>query len=178
MLQQVFDEVKKYGYNTRVYNPDKGLENWNTIKIILAESTELGKWNSQVKDMYNFMKEDLGIFEQECDIPSPLFDLSSEKRHSIWEHHHFYLQHVRIPTLNFESPQLVRLIQIAYNAGQLDASWHNSEIYTDKIKAYYVAENLNNMETYMDKENLANIESSLPKNLLERIQYLCFTLSL
>lgn len=61
------------------------------------------------------MKGKLGLKEEVCEI-----DVVDGKEQKImWEKHHFYLQHARIPVLNFEEPKLYRLMQIAYNAGQL-----------------------------------------------------------
>jgi len=157
-LQRLFDIIKNYGFSTRKFSPEKGLENWNKIKSSLP--TAHGKWSPHVKEMYEYMKNDLNIIEDEKDAPS----------HKQWEYHHFFLQHVRIPTLNFNQALLMRLMQIAYNAGQFNACLDH---YTPDIKEYYANNKLHCLETYMSPEDLSIINLDITEDVIKRIITLC-----
>ncbi len=157
-LNKLFNQVKEYGKYTRINKLD-GLLQWNILKGILLTSDVKGEWNSEVKTFFIDMRSDLKI--QECE--------SETENHDIWEKHHFYLQHARIPTLNFNDAKLVRLIQIAYNAGQLEALWHDN-FYTQKMRDYYDNNNLGNIETYMSEENLIKINNSITDEMIEKLE--------
>lgn len=111
------------------------------------------------------MKSTLKIQECENEIKAD----DDKKRHDLWEKYHFYLQHSKIPTLNFTEGTLTRLMQIAYNAGQLEAEW-NDKIYTNELKKYYTENNLKNMGTYMNKANLKKLENSLTDEIIENLE--------
>ena len=76
-----------------------------------------------------------------------------------------------IPTLNYNTPNLVRLMQIAYNAGQLKAAY-NDEIYTPELKQYYKENNLDNIETYMDLESLQLLNDEITKEMMASVKAL------
>ena len=130
-VEKLFSLVKEYGYYTRKNDLD-GLAQWNRLKNILLKSKIEGEWDQKVKQYFVEMRSDLKIQECENEIPIK----NDLERKKMWEKHHFYLQHARIPTLNFKEPKLVRLLQIAYNAGQLQALW-NDPFYTQLYKTYY-----------------------------------------
>jgi hypothetical protein len=118
-------------------------------------------WKGNIPTIFEEMKTKLGVHEFKEQIQE-----SNEKLcHEIWELHHFYLQHARIPTLNLNEPTLTRLMQIAFNAGQLRACW-NFPIYSEKLKAYYNDNNLQSIETYMESLFLDELNQQLPIELL------------
>ncbi len=157
-LKKIFTQVKEYGKYTRINKLD-GLLQWNKLKGILLMSDVKGEWNPKVKTFFIDMRSDLKI--QECE--------SETEDHNIWEKHHFYLQHARIPTLNFNDAKLVRLIQIAYNAGQLEALW-NDNFYTQKMRDYYDQNNLKNIETYMSEDSLIKLNNSITNEMVENLE--------
>ncbi len=154
-LENLFNQTKEYGKYTRINDLD-GLEQWNVLKKILLKSDVKGEWNPKVKTFFVDMRSELKIQECENEIPGK----NENDKHMLWEKNHFYLQHARIPTLNFSDAKLVRLIQIAYNAGQLE-TLHNDPFYTVKMKEYYNQNNLGNMETYMTNHDLVKLNDSI-----------------
>lgn len=162
-LSKLWDKVKEYGYNVRSKNLD-GLASWNVIKKELIKNNAIGKWNIKIVGIYGFMKTKLGIKEEQCEINEKDEKIQKE----IWEKYHFYLQHARIPVLNFEEPRLYRLMQVAYNAGQLKALF-NDEFYTKDMKEYYADSKLSDMDSYMDDVYLMQIENSIDDELIENI---------
>ena len=63
------------------------------------------------------------------------------------EIHHFVIQHVRIPTMMDFKLSVVKLCQIAYNAGQF-AAVREAGGYDDTITAFYDEERLGDIATY------------------------------
>ncbi|QKF94790.1 hypothetical protein QKU48_gp1332 [Fadolivirus algeromassiliense] len=163
-LDNLFIQAKKYGKHTRTNKLD-GLAQWNRLKGILIESKVVGKWNPQVKTFFVDMRSELKI--QECENEIQIDD--EKEKHDVWEKHHFYLQHARIPTLNFNDGKLVRLIQIAYNAGQLEALWDDL-FYTPEMKRYYDENHLGDMETYMDITNLKLLNNSITDEIIAKLE--------
>ena len=157
-LRRLFDIMKKYGINTRKNNPTKGLENWNKIKTTLP-SIQI-QWLPHVKEMYRYMKEILGIIEDEKDALN----------HTQWEYHHFFLQHVRIPTLNFNQGLLMRLMQIAYNAGQYSAC---TDHYSAELKKYYIDNKLDCLKTYISPDYIIMMDDFITEDTIATITILC-----
>lgn len=155
-LQTAWDIVKKYGKHVRILKLD-GLKAWNKIKPILLSIDTTGQWKSRIYEIYNHMKSTLGIVEKETDID-----------HNTWEKHHFYLQHARIPNNNRKNPPFYRLLQIAYNAGQLEAIF-DDPFYTAKLKKYYYDNKLNKLETYMSNTVLNLFEHSIDDLFLTQL---------
>lgn len=150
----LFKKVKTYGYFTRTNNLD-GLEQWEKLKQVLSKYPIIKiKWDSAIKIHYSYMKNELHIKE----------DITETPDHETWQKHHFYLQHARIPTLNPNEANIIRLMQIAYNVGQLQALW-DDEFYTDKLKKYYLDYKLGEMTTYMTIDNLTKLNDSITDDL-------------
>jgi len=156
-LHKLFSEVKQYGKYTRSNKLD-GLTQWNKLKGIFQESRNKVKWNPDVKRIFVEMRSDLKL--QEC--------MDEVKDKDIWEKHHFYLQHARVPTLNYNDASLNRLMQIAYNAGQFEAM-RDDEFYDDEKKRYYANNKLGNIETYMDKDSLETLNVEISDDMREKL---------
>lgn len=161
-IEDLFEKIIRWGYDTRSKKFD-GLKRWNVMKDILSESKVKGSWNPKVKEFFVEMRSTLKI--QEC---KDEFKGSNEDIQREWEKHHFYLQHARIPTLNFSEPTLVRLMQIAYNAGQLRAEWNN-DFYNKEKRDFYESNHLDNIHTYMDDESLAILNNSISEQIIDNI---------
>lgn len=154
-LTDLWNCVKKYGYNVRINKLDS-LASWNAIKKELINSNAIGKWDKKIVGVYAHMKIKLGIKEEQCEINEADEKLQKE----IWEKHHFYLQHSRIPILNINEPKLYRLMQVAYNAGQLKALF-DDEFYTENMKTFYKENKLSEISTYMNIKYLQQMEESI-----------------
>jgi len=142
ILNDLFRAVCKYGYNVKKFKID-GKKAWNNIEKMITNNIYLGGWNSKSYSFYNKLLE-LDVIED----PRP--DIS----HDIWLYHHFLLQHGRLAK---KECYLNRVLQIAYNAGQLSYCLKNSEgslIYTYERILCYVSNNMNNLESYINIENI------------------------
>ena len=132
--------VVEYGHEIRRKNVN-GLEAWNKIKPLFEKVSVVGEWKEECcLKYYDEMKEILGVIEDEKGIDK-----------LVWEKNHFYLQHGRIPYLNQSTPTLTRLMQIAFNDGQLyyEMITSNDPFYTKEWKDYYDTHNLGECKTYM-----------------------------
>jgi hypothetical protein len=162
-LIDLYEKVKQYGKLTKTYKMD-GLKQWRKIKPLIQVSTVKAQWNNEVKDIYIDMRMKLKL--EEC--IDEINEDDDKLRHDIWEKHHFYLQHGRIPMLNFNNGRLVRLLQIAYNAGQLSAIF-NDPFYTDQMKEYYREMKLDKIDTYMPNESLKLLNESLNEEMYNNL---------
>jgi hypothetical protein len=78
------------------------------------------------------------------------------------ESEHFFIQHYRIlVTSNFElSP--MKLMQVAYNIGQLKAE-NNINKYDEKLMEYYKLNKLNDVNTFIDIDGIKLVKDTTQK---------------
>jgi mannose-6-phosphate isomerase-like protein (cupin superfamily) len=86
--------------------------------------------------------------------------------HDLWSKYHFYLQLARIPVKN--ELDLGRLLQIAYNLGQLSVHLNDDPIFTSKSKEYFEINQLNNINSYINLDG--KILNKLEKDRLNNIE--------
>jgi mannose-6-phosphate isomerase-like protein (cupin superfamily) len=165
MISELFENVKVYGRYVRSNNLD-GLEYWNKIKNFLSKSEQkiglcplekiLGKkWDiemnlitesdkdyktTDLEEIYNFTHDNLKMYGEEGDIEKQLTNKID------WEKFHFALQPIRIPKNN--SLNLLRLLQIAYNLGQLSVNL-NKKNYSSEFLNYHCANKLDEIKSYV-----------------------------
>lgn len=110
VCQTEFQQIIQYGYK-RLNNPDwDGLKMWNDIKEKYSEEV-IGEWNPLLftpdyVQLREYVLEKLPEFSEDGTMN---------------EANHFIIQCLRIPTKNKFSAR--RLYQVAYNIGQLMASY-------------------------------------------------------
>ncbi len=147
-MDNVWAYTFDYGKTVRLNNED-GLEKWEQL-VKKLQSKTFGvtfEWNPKCLTFYDQMIGDLQLIESDKGID-----------HTEWQKHHFLLQHGRIPHRNAEKPNLVRLFQVAYNAGQFAALSYD-ELYTHNGRLeYYNNNDLGNIETYCDRKQLSSLE--------------------
>lgn len=148
-LNNLWDVVINYGYETRIKNKD-GLERWNFIKKLFPDFKL--EWTDSSKTIYEDLLK-LGVIEDES---------SSGLSHEKWEKHHFLLQHGRIIHNNPDG-SLLRLMQIAYNIGQFRAE-QEKKSYPVKQLAYYRTHKLEKLNTY-----ISHI-SKLPDSIIDELK--------
>lgn len=157
-VQKLWDIVFQFGYVVR-YGKLDGLQCWNKIKPILSSVTPDCEWSMEnIRSIYFHMKTEFNISENKFDY----------ENNNIWESYHFYLQHSRIPYINKDDNKLVRLMQIAYNAGQYEYEKTQFD-YGDEMNKYYVDNNLASMATYMGNDNLLKIDKIINNDLIKNI---------
>ncbi len=141
-INYLFYSVSKYGYYVRKYKLD-GQTSWDNLKAqIIPLNIEFAKWSDQSLTFFDNLTA-LGVIN----IKQP------HMTHSLWERHHFLIQHGNLPK---KESNLIRLLQIAYNSGQLTCCLENDnvQIYTKDMIKYYMDNNLYNISTYVDPATL------------------------
>ena len=137
-LPCLWDLVKKYGKKTRDQKLD-GAKRWQDL-VAKLEPLFKGytfKWTEQALTLYDTMIGELQLIESNEGVD-----------HALWEKHHFFLQHGRVPHKNAENPELIKLFQVAYNAGQLSSVFAD-ELYTENNRRdFYNEKSLDELGTY------------------------------
>jgi len=157
-LEGLWKLVIEYGTYVRI-NKLNGLDYWNMLKQILESNKTSFTWLPDAVSRFGEM-EKMGLVEDEKQVPQ-----------DVWEAHHFYLQHARIPFRNKNDATFVRLFQVAYNAGQLNAEMNikKNSIYTEEWKKYYYINNLNSPQEYASERDLNIINSGIGQLLISDV---------
>lgn len=181
MISDLFENIKVYGRYVRTNKLD-GLEYWERIKTFLKKPEQniglhfinsiLGlNWNINVKfifdDMENttntyndinkiydyvhgdndYITNGLCIYGEEND------EINKNISKTVWEKNHFFLQLIRIPKNN--KLNLIRLLQVAYNLGQLSVCLDNTN-FSPKALEYFKINKLNNIDSYIHLSSTQN----------------------
>ena len=179
MLGLLFENIKVYGRYVRSNRLD-GLEYWNRVKLFLSRPEQKegldelnkiigNKWtigvklsstkkSSNIEEIYEYVhsdgKDGLKIYGEDGD------ERSKSLEHNVWEQNHFFLQLIRIPK-NSEL-NLIKLLQVAYNLGQLSVCLENGNFSSSAIE-YFKSNNLDKLESYIKlspKQNMV-IETNI-----------------
>ncbi len=178
-IEEVFNTIIDYGCTIRKFilltEPAEniGLNAWRMVKESFSNfrfKTKSGEILSKVKvnkklvekinklidnKKYNYDADDKEQERVKLDIESIELDNQVESGH-------FFIQHYRIlVTSNFElSP--MKLMQVAYNIGQLKAQ--NKIIkYDDKLMEYYKLNKLNDVNTFIDIDGMKLVKDTTQK---------------
>jgi hypothetical protein len=147
--------VVEYARSVRTKGLD-GLQMWIRIKGKLSEIKYEGKWFKNIYIKNRMLR--IGVIESESGVTK-----------DDWEKHHFMLQHANIPyscECNF-----VRLMQIAYNCGQL-AIVFEDRVFTDEMREYYKDMELDKMLTYMGNIMIGDINKLISDKYVSEIKKL------
>lgn len=157
-IEKLWAEFEKYGFEVRS-KAKLGNDAWQVVKKNFSDCS-FSKWNEPSVSYYKTMKE-LKLYGDTI-VDKDGKEVNDNDDHSIWEPHHFMIQHGRIVSNN--KPSLMRLAQIAYNAGQLrsERSKNGDKAYSAEQLAYYDNPDIGttNIRSYITKED---------EQLLERI---------
>jgi len=178
-MASIFKTIVEYGYSIRKFilliepKDNIGLNAWRMIKETFADfkfQTESGEILSKIKvnkklidEIQELIKNKLYNFDvTDKDQEKVELIISSIKLNNEVEQDHFFIQHYRIlNTSNFElSP--MKLMQVAYNIGQLKAQ-NKMNKYDDKLMEYYIAHELNNIKTFVDIDNIKLVKDITQK---------------
>lgn len=139
IVEKLWQKIYEYGLFVRKNDMD-GLDAWNKIKVILQKYNKDCEWLPEATNRYSEMKAKFNIVDEDNDS-----SWSADKK-QLWEETHFFFQHSRIPYNSRTSgANLLRLMQIAYNAGQYEAEKEKNSYDKEKIN-YYVN---NHLESYI-----------------------------
>jgi hypothetical protein len=159
-LHFLWDKIFDYGVFVRTNNLD-GLESWRKIKNLLQKYNCGGEWLSEAISRYDEMKIKFNIED---------IEKTESTDYNEWEKTHFFFQHARIPfnSVKDNDANLIRLMQIAYNAGQLKVVEQEEQnvlhpIYTQERKDYYQRHNLSSYISYMTPSSLNKMNLEIAK---------------
>jgi hypothetical protein len=152
IVERLWDKIFEYGFFVRTNRID-GLSAWNNIKSILQKYNKNCEWLPEAIERYDEMKSKFDIIDNEKES-----SWSDEEKRE-WEETHFFFQHSRIPN-GTPNANLLKLMQIAYNAGQFAAEKNNNS-YSKKKLDYYEKHNLNSYLSYITPASLQKMCSEL-----------------
>ena len=178
-IQDIFNMIIDYGCTIRKFvlltqpSDNIGLNAWRMIKETFSDfrfKTKSGEILSKIKvnkklvEKINKLIEDkkykYDVDDKEQDKVK--LELNSVELDNQVESEHFFIQHYRIlVTSNFElSP--IKLMQVAYNIGQLKAE-NNINKYDEKLMEYYKSNNLNNISTFININDIKLVKNTTQK---------------
>lgn len=173
-LNEIFIKTIEYGKIVNKKNLD-GLNAWIDIKPLFEKHIECGKWNifikigkefvSDINTIYDYVHDDLEMKGDEND------DMSDKK---MWEKKHFFLQLIKIIKNNPEF-SFVRLMQIAYNIGQLSNHIEYDSLFTEEIREYFYSNKLNKISSYVDISKCefdAEVLNDVLEKMNEKIEFI------
>lgn len=139
---------------------------WNNIKPLFSGIGKSFAWRSKILNLYDVVIKEFGITDEEIHSDAP----PEEKIK--WELQHFFFQHVRIPNHNLSEANLQRLMQVAYNAGQLycEMMINKSTFYTDDMKKFYTSNKLDNIGTYLSHKNLNDLSEFISDDMIDKVK--------
>jgi hypothetical protein len=148
-LTNLFNNVMKYGFLVRKHKLD-GKKYWtNAENVISPNNISMNKWSVQSYSFY-YDLINMGVIEDPTMITT----------HDEWQYNHFLLQHGRLIK---KECALNRLLQIAYNGGQMAYCLKNSEgtyVYTYERIKYYVSNSMTRWSTYIEPNDLKSVSTN------------------
>lgn len=186
MISELFENIKVYGRYVRSHELD-GLEYWNKIKDFILRPEQkpaldslnkiLGsEWNIKIKfdleselisnleEIYAYVHDSLNMYGEDTDKEVRSLDRNT------WSKYHFALQLIRIPKNN--KLDLLRLLQVGYNLGQLSVEIGDSDFY-GRFVEYFNLNKLDEIQSYIE---LSPEKNELIQSNIE-IQDLCTNLN-
>ncbi len=139
-LQQLWNILVNHGYEVRSTGQD-GLNEWQPYKNTLKN------YKIDVE-----LKVDNGIkylCEEHYNSDEGIFVYNDIEINNEVESAHFLIQHCRIPKLMNFKLSILKLLQIAYNAGQFLAEQYVNNTYPDEIINMYYENNMDKLTTYV-----------------------------
>lgn len=151
-ILDLWNAVEEYGYTTRKTRMD-GLSNWRLVK----SSFEALKFDSMDKvtmtnQFIKFASAQVFQVDDLIDYTDLKMTINDTMLDNTIETHHFLIQHFRIPMIEKYNLNLVKILQLAYNIGQLRSVFENEAVYSDVIKNFYDDANLRHIITYLPSE--------------------------
>lgn len=146
-VENLWNHVLNHGYTVRK-NGLNGLEEWQPLKNLYS-TYEIGTTkNVPINEKIKGLVQKVNYACQDKDHNDVTIEICDIKLTNSKETDHFIIQHLRIPTmLDFTLP-LVKILQIAYNAGQVKAEIEK-DTYHQKIVKFYEENKLSDLTTFV-----------------------------
>lgn len=157
-LNELWNTTLNIGYNVRKNKKD-GLKAWQPLKSeyvnYLVDGKKTLKINKNLDNLENLIYDIGNDITDHTDVK---VKIGSEILDNTTEIHHFFIQHFRIPKMgNYELP-IIKLLQIAYNAGQYKCE-EEKKSYSKTVVDFYNTHKLAEIITYIDADK-AQLEIS------------------
>ncbi len=151
-LRALWNEVEQFGYKIRS-SGDDGLRQWQPFKNKYINQY-VNRYTDGIpinKKLFELFGAHYKVDKSDPDHLNSVFKIGTEILCNNVETSHFFVQHARIPYLASGKLSVLKLLQIAYNAGQYRAVLvHNRESYPEAFVEFYSVNKLNIIETYID----------------------------
>lgn len=151
-LEDLWTDTLSEGYLVRKNGLD-GLKSWQPLKQKYSKMY-INKYEDgiPIKEYFSFIAKDKYIVgSDKVDHRDSTFKLGKNELTNEMESHHFYIQHFRIPYLESNKLSVLKLLQIAYNAGQFKAELEkNNSVYGVEFVDFYKNNKLDQISTYID----------------------------
>jgi hypothetical protein len=144
-LNELWNEVFKFGYNVRRTNKN-GFQMWQPVKEKYSRDNK--KYTVTNGNIKKFATAFLKVDNSDEDNIKYSFEHCEFTLIDETECGHFFIQHFRIPLAEKYELTLVKILQIAYNAGQFKAE-REKGIYSMTILNFYDDNKLGQIETFI-----------------------------
>lgn len=145
-LQKNWDIMVQIGFEVRSNNKN-GFDEWQPYKL---------KYNYKIDfsllPSFQELVNSLNYQSFDAEHEKVLILINDQLLNNKIETEHFFVQHFRIPKMVGKIISITKLMQIAYNVGQLKAVFQNENVFDENIKKYYVMHRLNKLDTYVDNK--------------------------
>jgi hypothetical protein len=167
-LSQLWESVKQYGMIVNLTGQN-GLDAWQPLKKVFARQTITdadGTLVNAIPVKQSMIDMITANYHANNDLKYPdasEADLADHRYATITigdttmdntiDHDHFFLQHMRIPSMSDFKLPLTKILQIAYNAGQLDAVRMRGK-YARDVMNFYTTHQMSDIDQYIDPADL------------------------
>lgn len=149
-LKELWEEMVNVGYKIRKQR-ENGLVSWQPYKKLYASAIIIGyEEGIPLKKSFMDLSESLPYFYEDEEHNDAQMVVEGVRLDNQIETNHFFIQHFRIPKLGKYKLPVLKLLQIAYNAGQLRAVFE--ENFEKSIKDFYGNNNLGDITTYVEDD--------------------------
>jgi len=157
-FKEYWYEVYQYGYHIRNYEPHRNVEKWQLYKNTYSAIKDMFRTSKSYKKLFDSINYiSTGTDDNECTI-----NINGKTYNSGLEKFHLLVQLFRIPKLSGFNLPFVKTLQLAYNAGQLQANIDKGE-YQMELVEFVKNNKLTEVTTYFDN-NEKKIYAKLDSN--------------
>jgi hypothetical protein len=145
-ISKLWQEMINYGYDVNKTGQN-GLVMWQPMKTKYDNMMSLGKVDNPV--VQRIIYNNIVMGSDDIDLSDLKFVIDDVILDNKIENHHFFIQHFRIPMISKFNLTRLKLLQIAYNAGQFKAR-REKNYYDEKIMTFYDNNKLDQIQTYLE----------------------------
>ena len=162
-LENLWDELIDIGYNVRS-QIQNGMAAWQPYKSKYANFNLEGyETGIPIKESFVKLMESMKYkFNDTIEQTDVKLEINGQIFDNTIETNHFLVQHFRIPKLEKYRLSVVKVLQLAYNVGQLKAVFENENIYGGNLKKIYYKHHLDDISTYIP-------DDAINRHLVEKI---------